>query len=365
MQNEYVTLREIALTAKVSHSTVSRALRNSPSISAATRKRIAEIAHGMGYRTNPLVAAWMAQVRQKTSAVRMQGVLAYFRTWESPTSYHKSYFKRCEVGAHRRAAELGYRLEPMHAHDFAGGLRGLDRMVRNGVIDGVVFAQTMHDRFDSEMEWDSVAASVIGFHLEDPPLHRACVDGFANMSLAMRKLTAAGYRRIGLCLTKTLDEMINHVWVGSYLGFQLGLPPDARIPPYIGDWPGKESLTRWFDQHRPDVIIQCQKMIRECICELRHDIPAELGLVDLNVKGPDDSMTGIDQDLESVGAVAVEQVVAQLHRNERGIPVKRQTVLVPGVWREGTTIRSRAEVESEDEGQVSGRPITGKPGRGA
>lgn len=339
MENEYVTLREIARTAKVSHSTVSRALRNSPSISPGTRKRIAEIAHEMGYRTNPLVAAWMAQVRQKASAVRVQGALAYFQTWESPTSYTKSYFKRCEVGAHRRAAELGYRMETMHAHDFAGRLRGLDRLVRNGVIDGVVFAQTIDDHFATDINWDAVTASVIGFHLEHPPLHRACVDGFANMTLALRKLTAAGYRRIGLCLTRTLDIVINHVWVGSYLGFQRDLAAECCLPPYVADLPTPESLARWFDQHRPDVIIQCQKLVRNCIGELGRDIPGELGLVDLNVNGPDDAMTGIDQDLESVGAVAVEQVVAQLHRNERGIPLKRQTVLVQGVWREGTTTR--------------------------
>lgn len=338
MQNEYVTLREIARAAKVSHSTVSRALRNSPSISAETRKRIAEIADRLGYRTNPLVAAWMAQVRQvrqKTTAERVQGMLAYFQTWESPKSYNKSYFKRCEIGAHRRAAELGYRMETMHSHDFAGGLRGLDRMVRNGVIDGVVFAQTLADRFDSEMAWDRLAASVIGFHLEHPPLHRACVDGFANMVLAMRKLKAAGYRRIGLCLTKTLDVVINHVWVGSYLGFQREVPSEDRLPPYISGHPDRESLTRWYDQYSPEVIIQCQKVIRECLYQLPYDIANEVGIVDLNVNGPDDAMTGIDQDLETVGAVAVEQVIAQLYRNERGIPEKRQTVLVPGVWREG------------------------------
>ena len=60
------------------------------------------------------------------------------------------------------------------------------------------------------------------------------------------------------------------------------------------------------------------------------------------MRGQEQKLSGIDQDVEAVGAGAVEQVVAQLHRNERGVPAKRQTILIPGVWRDGETARTGA-----------------------
>jgi DNA-binding LacI/PurR family transcriptional regulator len=56
------TIREIAAAAGVSAMTVSLALRGSREVSAATRKRIQELAESMGYRPNPMVSALMQQV---------------------------------------------------------------------------------------------------------------------------------------------------------------------------------------------------------------------------------------------------------------------------------------------------------------
>jgi hypothetical protein len=35
---------------------------------------------------------------------------------------------------------------------------------------------------------------------------------------------------------------------------------------------------------------------------------------------------------DQLGRVAVEMVVAQIHRNERGSPAVPQTVLIDGIW---------------------------------
>jgi DNA-binding LacI/PurR family transcriptional regulator len=61
------TMAEVAKVVGVSKNTVSLALRGSPRISEATRKRIAEAAETLGYRLNPTVAHLMAQLRQNRS----------------------------------------------------------------------------------------------------------------------------------------------------------------------------------------------------------------------------------------------------------------------------------------------------------
>lgn len=58
-----VTLGDSAKFAKVSRTTVSLALRNSPRISARMRTRVQALARELGYRQNPLVTAHMAYVR--------------------------------------------------------------------------------------------------------------------------------------------------------------------------------------------------------------------------------------------------------------------------------------------------------------
>ena len=43
-------------------------------------------------------------------------------------------------------------------------------------------------------------------------------------------------------------------------------------------------------------------------------------------------MTGIDYRGESIGAAAIEMVVGQIHRNERGSPEIPNTLLMDGIW---------------------------------
>ena len=43
---------------------------------------------------------------------------------------------------------------------------------------------------------------------------------------------------------------------------------------------------------------------------------------------------------DAVGAAAVDLLVAQIHRNERGLPANPYTVQVQGVWRPGNSVRT-------------------------
>lgn len=58
-----MTVRDIAAEEGVSAAAVSLALRNSGQVSEGLRERVREAAERMGYRPNPLLAAYQAQVR--------------------------------------------------------------------------------------------------------------------------------------------------------------------------------------------------------------------------------------------------------------------------------------------------------------
>jgi hypothetical protein len=61
----------------------------------------------------------------------------------------------------------------------------------------------------------------------------------------------------------------------------------------------------------------------------------------LNRDPKDRGFAGIDQKSDLVGAAAVDLVVDQLHRNERGVPALQKLVLIEGVWVEGATAVGR------------------------
>jgi len=54
-------------------------------------------------------------------------------------------------------------------------------------------------------------------------------------------------------------------------------------------------------------------------------------------------IAGIRHPFEALGSNAVDMVVAQVHRNERGIPERPKTMLVEGDWIEGASLRSLTE----------------------
>jgi LacI family transcriptional regulator len=52
-------------------------------------------------------------------------------------------------------------------------------------------------------------------------------------------------------------------------------------------------------------------------------------------------LAGIDQNANLVGEAAVDLLIGQLQRNERGLPDYPKTTLVGGTWVDGASVRPR------------------------
>ena len=75
-----VNLLMVARAAGLSKATVSRALRDDPRQSVATRRRVHAVARELGYRPHPMVTALMTQIRT-TRRTRFHGNLAVLDPW--------------------------------------------------------------------------------------------------------------------------------------------------------------------------------------------------------------------------------------------------------------------------------------------
>lgn len=343
------THRRIAQLAGVSQAAVSLALRGDPKISAPTRARIEEAATRLGYRTNPLVAALMAQQRS-ARPVRYRATLGFVYTQFTRDITNDRIVGLYFRGARACAAELGYTLEPFWLTEPGMTEKRISEILLNRGVHGLILAplalqppasSTVASELDAgrlALRWDAFATVALGFTLRDPDLDRAAHDSFHGMTQLMQRLTAAGYRRIGLAMDPRHDARVHHLRLAGYLAFSHTLPKRAQLPPFIPPrehW-SSEGLLEWFDRHSPDALIGMDAQPRDWLVQAqRHRGAAPLAYASCCWL-PSRQCAGWYENYEELGAAAASMVAAKLQRNEFGVPRLPHELLIKGEWKEGT-----------------------------
>lgn len=329
----------VAAHAKVSQMTVSRALREDPSIPEATRIRIKRIAARLGYRPDPAVSQLMARMRRSRLSGREP--VAWITTHPTASGWQVNpaamAFHR---GARARAEELGYQLEEFWLN--APGMSGhrLSEILQTRGIRGVLISPLYEPRHDIGLHWDRFAAATCGaYSLKNPGLHRACSHYFMAIKTAWDALQTRGYRRIGLALSADLDTRVSGLWLACLLLEQRACRAKDRIPPLVSDDWTATVFMRWFEKHRPDVVISF-KTVYEWLTDAGIRIPQDCGFALLNIERA--NTAGIDEQQYDVGAAALDLIAEQLVTNQLGVPAKPKTVLVDCCWRDGASVRTMA-----------------------
>lgn len=337
-------MQDIAELAGVSRMTVSRALRRDPKISAKTTERIHKIAQEMGYRPNPLVSALMADLRQQ-QPVNDVSTLAFLTAYPTRFGWREvAPFRRYFIGAQERALQLGYRVEDFWLRQEGMGEEATTRILHARGIVGVMIAPTPEAGTTIQLPWEQFAAVGFGYSMSIPPIHRITNHLSHSLLVALRKLRASGYRRIGLCMPSDANVRVDDAYLSACLLFQHRLPAADRVRPLFTRQWTREAFFQWFRREGPDAVITGSyraegKLVSDWIAEAGLRPPEDLGFALLDWSPENGPVAGIDQGFEKVGAAAVELLVEQLHRNERGIPDHQKVVMVEGSWRAGDTVR--------------------------
>lgn len=335
-------MQQIADAAGVSRMAVSLALRNSPKISVQTARRIREIASEVGYRPNPLVSALMTQLRHGREAKRTSTV-AYVTTdevedgWRRPGPFAAFY-----EGARRRAEQLGYTLERWWLRQPGVSPGRFCEILQHRDIHGMIVAPLPPGGRVPELAWEEFAAATVGFSLTRPDLHRASNAQYTTILTALRELASLGYRRIGVAIRAETDARVEHRWSAGMLVFQQGLASEECVPLLLADGDFERAFERWFGEHQPEVVLTHEPEVIELLEERGMCVPEDVGFAYLALSAERHCQwAGMDQNAELVGAAAFDLVDAQLRRNERGIPAVPKTLLIPGYWLPGPTVRDR------------------------
>lgn len=343
------TLRAIAARAGLSVAAVSLALRQHASIPPRTRLRVQRLAAKMGYQIDPEVAKLMAYLRQRRR-VRTTSALGLINLYGEASPWRRNPFlRRLHDAATQRAAQFGYQLvDCWLTEPGMTPARMRDILIARG-IEGVILMGAPQWRAALDFDVSRFACAAVGYSLR-LPLHRACQHQYQEMFTTLRHLERLGYRRPGLMLTEDADQRTLHHWSAAFLSWQQTRPRKQRVPILRASRLDAPMFQRWFTAHRPDVVIAqspAAPVIRGWLEAAGAPVPAACGFADLDVDPtPGSSCSGIRQNYEQVAAAAVDLVVAQILRNEHGVPAFPKVVLIEGEWVDGDTTRAQTDGRS-------------------
>jgi DNA-binding LacI/PurR family transcriptional regulator len=333
-----VTVRQIAREMNVSHTTVSRALRDDPRITTALRNQIQQKAKEMGYRPDPMLAA-LAHYRRGNAKKPISAGLAWINTWSEPRKL-RTYreFDLYWRGASEEADRSGFRLEEFVVNENLTPQR-LEKILLTRNIRGILLppaggVTVNWDRFN----WDQFCIVRFGHSILTPRAHLVSSDQLTDGLIAYENIWKNGYRKIGLV---TRPRMLTHFRAGYLLG-EMDSNPRKRISPLVLAHtanPAEEQriLKAWIREHKPDAILTDISEIPGWVRQAGYRIPEDIGIATLSVlDGNADA--GIDQNSQEIGRAAVQMLISLINHNESGIPDICRELLIEGRWINGSTL---------------------------
>lgn len=339
-----MNLRHLARLARLSPSAVSLALRGSPKISAATKKRVRRLADRAGYRPDPTVVAMMNQLR-KPRAARQQACLGVISFYDDPLPWEKSrHLTQVYEGMKHRADELGYRLEPLWLRAPGMTYRRFRGILDTRGIEGLLCfgSPDLAEEFPAEL--DHYAIVTVGLSIRTP-LHRVTSHFYNDTVQVLNRVQQRGYRRPGLVVGRYEEERSGHAYTAAYLGWcEHRLGPRHALPVLLLDRVEEKPLFQWLEAQQPDVLIfvHLSDMLAELRTVLRTHrvrVPARLGVAVLSHILDGSDFSGLQQNQPLMGAWAVELLVARITNRDLGIPANPRLEMVEGQWVEGRSLR--------------------------
>ncbi len=323
--------------------TVSLALRNNPRSSKKTRERIQTLAAKMGYIPDPAINKLMSYLRTNKSH-RSQYTLGYINLRESNYRDTKDEINSFYREAQQHAQHLGYTLQEFWAHEKGMTYKRLSDVLFARGIKGLIIGPTPIENHTLNISWERFTSVALGCTLREPKIHRVLSDRYQNTLLALRTLRERGYQRIGCAFNRNDDLYLDSSHSAGLLVFQEDLPTSECVPMLRPmNW-SRKTFIAWYKRHKPDVVVSLSEDALEWLREYGCKVPEDVGFALLVVIRELTTISGINDNLKSLGQIAIEFIVRHLDRDECGIPVKPQTISIRGEWHEGTTVRPPSSI---------------------
>jgi LacI family transcriptional regulator len=339
------TLRDVALRAGVSHTTVSLSLRNDPRIPSATRGRIRKIARAMGYRGNLQLSAHMTRV-QLRHALAAPEVVAFLSGGPEADTWRGLYAQRNFFeGARKRGEQLGIRLEAFWlGENGSRAMHTCNVLVARG-IRAVLLAPFPRPFYAITFDWKKFVCVALGFSYIGMPFNRVQHRHFSGAYAAFENLERLGYRRIGFVLDEDENRRSDRSWLAGYLSAQHLIGGHKVAPLITKSHQNHATLREWLERETPDAIIGVHPELLAGLKALGRRVPRDIAFASLDVHLFDpvkvQRTAGIDQRQATVGSLAMDHLVGQMYRNEYGFQSAPVFIMIDGRWVNGRSAPAR------------------------
>jgi DNA-binding LacI/PurR family transcriptional regulator len=309
-----------------------------------TRDRVLAAARSARYRPSAMVNALMTQVRQRAVHARPSGeVIAFLHAYEKEDGWaHNPSLKEQYEGAHARAQELGFGVQPLWLGCAGAQSRNTARIMRaRGIRSGIIAPVPITGLAPLELDWATGTFTAISYTFSQQAVSRIVNHHLHAVSVCFEHLRTLGYRRIGLAIFR--EDTTGHVWLAGFLAAQQ-IHRARRLPVLTMPEPSDARPFReWIRRQRPDAVMTIHGWGHRVLRWLRTDglrVPENIGYASLDV-GKDNAgrIAGILQDNTGMGRAAVDTVASALLHNEPGLPSRPTITMINGTWSDGPTLQ--------------------------
>jgi LacI family transcriptional regulator len=336
------TLRDVAREAGLGLSTVSLALRNRGTVSAATCVRVQQIAQRLGYRANPLLAS-LAANRFRPGRNRDAGLTPLVSLCHSMGDYDVDL--TLEPHVHARAAQLGYRIETIDLAKRRDPL-ALGRQLYHRGVAGVILGQLYGLTALPPLPWEAFSVVSRGRQRFPAPFSVVRFEIFNALMELWERMRARGYRRIGWAVLRHEPEhpddrarqaaalfCIDHSAVRDRV-------PLLRWPLHPAG-PLRANVCAWAERHRPDLIVGFHPGVMRYLQDVGWRFPGDAGFASLHVNPGQAtaSVAGLVGDNSTLRLHALELMDLQIRNHLRGPQAQPSQLLIPPQWVEGHSVR--------------------------
>ena len=303
-----VTSHDVARLAGVSQPTVSRALRDSPKVSAATRRRVREAASALGYVPSETGRAL------SSGRTRRIGLLL--------TDLENQFYPHVIAPMHRELEALDYQLV-LHTESSDTG-RVAERLVANG-LDGVLFATTTLDSvLPVRLRDRAVPFVYFNRTSESVEADSAEVDAGSGMRELAARMLALGHRRVGAVFgpqnTSTAGNREGALR-DALATSSVGISPELSLRGPFDVGTGHTGARRLLQHPNPPTVIVCGNDVvafgaLNAARELGVDVPGEVSVVGFDdlpaARWPLVQLTTVAFDLDAMARRAASLLVERI-----------------------------------------------------
>ena len=323
-----MSVREIAAATGLSVATVSRALRNDPKVSVATRERVHAAAKKLGYSHNPYVGQMMSSLRRRHGST-FRGNMALVWKNAYPGLDLDARLQQTFDGMRTRAEELGYSLNEF---DLAANKpESLRRILVSRGIRGVLLYMPsfVGNKVRFRMKLDLFACVSVGWGLWLPQLDAVRTNYFQMIRLAIHYTDHQFKQKIAAIWDFRTDRAAHSAGRAAFVIHHPAGPAVAN-----------ELFLSWRELSEPAFAKVVKKHGVRCLLLgssvrppewLEKYVPAK-NWVWFRDPGAVKHLGRIDPQNFLTGQWAVNLLASKIQMNDFGVPQHCQNVLVPPRW---------------------------------